>query len=83
MLQPGKIKGKSKKAAQPVQLLVWRGDPASHLTLRLLQKAAQTVKAAENEGAVTAEIVLLIVFQKPAGQVQTVHLCPEAWLRVW
>ena len=68
MLRPGKTKGKSKKAPlPPVQLLVWRGDPASHLTLRLLQKAAQ--KAKDSEDARMAEVVLLIMFQKPAGQV--------------
>ena len=70
MLRPGKTKGKSKRAPlPPVQLLVWRGDPASHLSLRLLQKAAQKAKDTENGDATMAEIVLLITFQKPAGQV--------------
>ena len=36
MLRPGKTKGKA--AQQQVQVLVWLGDPASHLCLRLLQR---------------------------------------------
>ena len=75
MLRPGKIKGKSKMAAQPRAAARLERDPASHLTLRLLQKAAQKVKAAENGSAATAEIALLIVFQKPAGQVCNIDIC--------
>ena len=74
MLRPGKIKGKKKGPKPPVQLLVWRGDPASHLTLRLLQKAAQKLKSGDEGPEQSAGVILLAAFKEPAGQVLPVAL---------